>query len=109
MICPSCDTPNRDDAKFCKKCGHAFRTTDAKVPEAASVSQASTTAPEDVSLAEDPSLAPTQIISPQKMLAFHANRWQKEQEAAPTNAQSPSTMTQEASDEDDMPTPPSTH
>src|SRR6266566_4047217 len=26
MLCPSCDTPNRDDAKFCKKCGHPFRT-----------------------------------------------------------------------------------
>jgi serine/threonine protein phosphatase PrpC len=25
MLCPSCDTPNRDDAKFCKKCGHQFR------------------------------------------------------------------------------------
>jgi serine/threonine protein phosphatase PrpC len=25
MLCPSCNTPNRDDAKFCKKCGHSFR------------------------------------------------------------------------------------
>ena len=24
MLCPSCNTPNRDDAKFCKKCGHSF-------------------------------------------------------------------------------------
>src|SRR6266700_1040791 len=24
MLCPSCNTPNRDDAKFCKKCGHPF-------------------------------------------------------------------------------------
>ena len=35
MICPSCDTLNREDAKFCKKCGHPFRTADAKEPEAA--------------------------------------------------------------------------
>jgi serine/threonine protein phosphatase PrpC/rRNA maturation endonuclease Nob1 len=26
MLCPTCNTPNRDDAKFCKKCGHSFQT-----------------------------------------------------------------------------------
>src|SRR6266851_4432339 len=26
MLCPTCNTPNRDDAKFCKKCGHSFPT-----------------------------------------------------------------------------------
>src|SRR5712691_2903658 len=26
MLCPTCNTPNRDDAKFCKKCGHSFHT-----------------------------------------------------------------------------------
>jgi serine/threonine protein phosphatase PrpC len=24
MVCPSCNTSNRDDAKFCKKCGYRF-------------------------------------------------------------------------------------
>jgi len=26
MLCPTCNTPNRDDAKFCKKCGYSFHT-----------------------------------------------------------------------------------
>jgi uncharacterized membrane protein YvbJ len=72
MICPSCDTPNRDDAKFCKKCGHSFRTEAAKVPEAVQVSQNATSTPENAGIAEDISLAPTQIISPEQMLAYHA-------------------------------------
>src|SRR6266487_3654146 len=79
MICPSCDTANREDAKFCKRCGHPFHT-EARTPETAAVSQLSTTAQESVNAVDDPSLAPTQIISPQQMLAFHANRWQKDAE-----------------------------
>src|SRR6266516_2177939 len=78
MICPSCNTPNRDDAKFCKKCGQPLRTEAAKVPEAAAVSQAATPVQENMNTAEDISTAPTQIISPQQMMAFHASRWQKE-------------------------------
>src|SRR6266567_2168297 len=35
MICPSCNTSNRDDAKFCKKCGQPLRTEAAEAPEAA--------------------------------------------------------------------------
>src|SRR5216684_338647 len=38
MICPSCNAPNRDDAKFCKKCGQSFRVgarfTAPEAPEA---------------------------------------------------------------------------
>lgn len=80
MICPSCDTLNRDDAKFCKKCGHPFHTADAKTPEASAVSQVAVATEESLNGADDPSLAPTQIISPQQMLAFHANRWQRDME-----------------------------
>ncbi|MFL5706666.1 MAG: protein phosphatase 2C domain-containing protein [Ktedonobacteraceae bacterium] len=83
MICPSCDTPNRDDAKFCKKCGHSFRTEAAKIPEAAQVSQNSTSTQENAATAEDISLAPTQIISQEQMLAYHAMRWRQDVEKGP--------------------------
>ncbi len=85
MTCPSCNTPNRDDAKFCKKCGQPLRTAAAKVPEAAAVSQAPTPMQEDMNTAEDISTAPTQIISPQEMVAFHASRWQKDLEQEQSN------------------------
>jgi len=80
MICPSCDTLNREDAKFCKKCGHSFHTGDTKTSEAAVVSQVAVPAEGNLNGADDPDLAPTQIISPQQMLAFHANRWQRDVE-----------------------------
>ena len=38
MLCPSCNAPNRDDAKFCKKCGQPLRVEATKIPEAAAVS-----------------------------------------------------------------------
>ena len=106
MICPSCDTPNRDDAKFCKKCGHSFRIEAAKVPEAVQVSQNATSTPENADTAEDISLAPTQIISPEQMLAYHATRWRqdvgKEPPATPP-AQAPE-GDQARRDQSDMPT-----
>src|SRR2546429_7872539 len=86
MICPSCNTTNRDDAKFCKKCGQPLRTEAAKVPEAAAVSQAATPVQENMNTAEDISTAPTQIISPQEMVAFHVSRWQKDLEQEQSNA-----------------------
>ncbi len=85
MICPSCNTSNRDDAKFCKKCGQPLRTEAAKVPEAVVVSQAPTPVQEDMNTAEDISTAPTQIISPQEMVAFHVSRWQKDLEQEQSN------------------------
>ena len=103
MFCPSCNTHNRDDARFCKKCGHSFqtKTTEPAEPaEAAEVSQAtlsdhpgSQTGNEvqinaDVaSIADDPSLAPTQILTPEQMTAYHQRRWQREGlESQPSNA-----------------------
>jgi serine/threonine protein phosphatase PrpC/rRNA maturation endonuclease Nob1 len=106
MICPSCDTPNRDDAKFCKKCGHSFRTEAAKVPEAVQVSQNATSTPENAGTAEDISLAPTQIISPEQMLAYHATRWRQDVEKEPP-ATPPAQATegdQAGHDRSDMPT-----
>jgi serine/threonine protein phosphatase PrpC len=98
MNCPSCDTLNRDDAKFCKKCGQPFRTEAARVPEAAAVSQTPTTGQENIDALEDISNAPTQIISPQQMMALHANRWQKdleeEQLHTPAGAQTMTTVDQ---------------
>ena len=93
MNCPSCDTLNRDDAKFCKKCGQPFHTA-ARVPEAAAVSQTPTAGQENIDALEDISNAPTQIISPQQMMAFHANRWQKDlEQEQPHTAAGAQTMT----------------
>jgi serine/threonine protein phosphatase PrpC len=102
MLCPSCHTPNRDDAKFCKKCGHSFLPAQAKTPETIASAQvnsapisvtasegAAPSAPtaqavQDVQAVqaapEDISSAPTQIISPQQMMELHARRWQQEAE-----------------------------
>ncbi|GAC1383760.1 MAG: hypothetical protein NVS4B7_05530 [Ktedonobacteraceae bacterium] len=103
MICPSCDTPNREDARFCKKCGHPFSTQTVKMPEQAAVSQTSMPMQEeDISAVDDPNLAPTQIISPQQMLAFHATRWQKETESEQAEVNVGGNAT--AKDEADVPT-----
>src|SRR5436305_1166321 len=97
MICPSCNTPNRDDAKFCKKCGQSFRTEAEATPSrrgvinhartegplwppATPAVQESADTADTENAVDDPSLAPTQIISPQQMMAFHASRWQKDLE-----------------------------
>ena len=82
MLCPSCNSPNRDDAKFCKKCGQSFRVEATEAPKAAEVavvSQGSSPIQEHTDI-DDLSSAPTQIISPQQMIEFHNRRWQQELE-----------------------------
>src|SRR2546421_5510468 len=86
MLCPSCNAPNRDDAKFCKTCGHSFRVEATKAPEVAVASQLPTPAQEHADT-EDPGSAPTQIISPQQMVDYHNRRWQQELEREQTNAE----------------------
>ena len=77
MVCPSCSTYNRDDAKFCKKCGHSFPAETPELGQASAPVQE--TSAEDVF--DDPSLAPTQILTAEQMMAFHRRRWQREEEA----------------------------
>lgn len=87
MVCPSCDTQNRDDAKFCKKCGHPFHTESSaaiEVTAAPEASQAPASAPVSTgpaNVAEDISLAPTQILTGEQMMAYHRRRWEREAEA----------------------------
>ncbi|HEY6411035.1 MAG TPA: zinc ribbon domain-containing protein, partial [Ktedonobacteraceae bacterium] len=105
MLCPSCDAPNRGDAKFCKKCGHSFLVEATQVPEAAAVSQVSTPAQKNADT-DDPSFAPTQIISPQQMLEFHNRRWQQELEREQTVTTATTEQSQITSDHEAMPLPP---
>src|SRR5712691_4012796 len=89
MICPTCNTENRDDAKFCKVCGRSLVTaTVAASAQHAPAEAAPVSAPEPVADAfqhipqtpieareEDISQEPTLIISPEKMMAFHQRAW----------------------------------
>src|SRR5581483_3656987 len=84
MVCPSCNTPNRDDAKFCKKCGYPFHNEVIEVTAAPQESQApaptqASTGPSNA--VEDISLAPTQILTAEQMMAYHRRRWEHETEA----------------------------
>ena len=87
MVCPSCNSQNRDDAKFCKKCGHPFHTEASAAIEVTAAPEASQApAPTPVStgpanVAEDISLAPTQILTGEQMMAYHRRRWEREAEA----------------------------
>src|SRR5579859_1123255 len=86
MLCPSCNSLNRDDAKFCKKCGQSFRVEATEAPKAAEVavvSQGASPIQEHTDI-DDLSSAPTQIISPQQMIEFHNRRWQQELEREQT-------------------------
>jgi len=101
MVCPSCNKLNRDDAKFCKSCGQPLHPQLASTSESDQVptppasvqefsellpaqekagEQESNSAPEqDV---DDLSLEPTLILTPDKMIAYHSRRWQREIEQA---------------------------
>jgi serine/threonine protein phosphatase PrpC len=75
MICPVCNTANRDDAKFCKKCGQSLHAGASAPIEAAVANRTAASEAE-----EDISLAPTQIISPEQMMKMQARHWQREAE-----------------------------
>ncbi len=70
MNCPKCNTPNRDDAKFCKSCGHPLHPN----VEAQSIAPA-TTVQENVDHhnqlhphPHSPSLPkPMQVVMPRKL------------------------------------------
>jgi serine/threonine protein phosphatase PrpC len=102
MICPSCNTPNRDDAKFCKRCGLSFHAEQAPISEAVQSDQTfpspavnqegstSLSVQEKVE-EEEPVYTPdeeeenlnleqTLILSPEKMIAYHSRRWQEQLE-----------------------------
>lgn len=91
MVCPSCNTPNRDDAKFCKRCGQPLHSQQAIASETGigdEVQESSEPVQEKVGEpgyapvqdVEDISIAPTLILTPEKMIAYHTRRWQQELE-----------------------------
>ncbi len=90
MICPSCNTTNRDDAQFCKGCGYSLRVEE--------------TAQQDLSL------EPTLILSPEKMVAFHARRWNEEAQqgyaASPTISDIPTALAPSFHESEDASVPP---
>jgi len=130
MFCPSCNAPNREDAKFCKTCGHALRIEQASEPEQVSAAstveqspsvatvsqedpQATALPSEEQSLStmqdDDPSLAPTLILTPEKVMAHRSRFWQMGNEEVRKEQQLKESPTASASSEvplhpADMPT-----
>jgi len=105
MNCPSCNTPNRDDAKFCKSCGRPLSpagTSSASIPSSPEDAQSSSavgtltdqtsttsaspqgdTKPilvqENTSDVEDIATEPTLVLSPDQMESYR-RRWQPGEE-----------------------------
>jgi serine/threonine protein phosphatase PrpC len=102
MICPTCNAPNRDDAKFCKSCGQPIRIQPVPASEVAlsdripdipastqeddassHVQQKTGEQQPEYTLSEetdDVSLEPTLILTPEKMIAYQSRRWQQQLE-----------------------------
>lgn len=106
MLCPSCHTENRDNARFCKKCGLHFndeqsaqalpeqpaetasaaaqnQPSGSPVPPEASAPQAGSVAAQGIngnSDIEDISQAPTQFLTHQQMLEYHKHKWEQDLE-----------------------------
>jgi serine/threonine protein phosphatase PrpC len=99
MFCPSCNAPNREDAKFCKSCGQSLHTVQAGAPVAAEVPAevaslpAAPQVPEAVAGGsqseeqEDVSQAPTLILSPEKVIAYRSRFWRQDEEIAQQSGQ----------------------
>ena len=100
MICPTCNTANRDDAKFCKVCGRSLATATVAASTGyapAGAAPASATEPAANAIQhilpapaeareEDISQEPTLIISPEKMIAYHQRIWRDGIEPQATQA-----------------------
>ncbi|HEX6484917.1 MAG TPA: zinc-ribbon domain-containing protein [Ktedonobacteraceae bacterium] len=135
MICPSCHTPNRDDAKFCKGCGQPLQAEPARSANEAVMANAVPASPASATSAqgsaesapvqaepehppeapvtnnaEDISTAPTLILTPEKMMALHNRRWQeeaeKEQQGTGTSSSPQQAASSPAAGTQDQPTMP---
>jgi serine/threonine protein phosphatase PrpC len=107
MLCPSCHTENRANARFCKGCGLPLndkqsaltnqalpeqpvamsaevvpaQSADQTVPSDVSSPQAGSTPVQGIngnSSGEDISQAPTQFLTPQRMHEYHKHKWEQD-------------------------------
>jgi serine/threonine protein phosphatase PrpC len=105
MTCPMCNAVNRDDAKFCKKCGHSLYAGEAQPAPASTVNQSDVDQTASAHMEEDISKAPTLIISPQRMMEKQSQRWQREDEQKDKEAPVAPSDTSGADNHDAAPSP----